>query len=70
MLSFKMTTYFPYKVNLSKGQKKKLGEAFKANCAITLRLSGVQASGSDELMLTANQKKKTNRQSCGFGKRS
>ena len=64
-----MTTYFPYKVNLSEGQKKKLGKAFKANCAITLRLSGNQTSGSDELMLTANQKK-TNRQSCGFGKRS
>ena len=58
MLSFKMTTYFPYKVNLSEGQKKKLGEAFKANCAITLRLSGVQTSGSDELMLTVNQKKR------------
>ena len=58
MLSFKMTTYHPYKVNLSEGQKKKLGKAFKANCAITLRLSGNQTSGSDELMLTANQKKR------------
>ena len=58
MLSFKMTTYFPYKVNLSEGQKKKLGKAFKANCAITLRLSGNQTSGNDELMLTANQKKR------------
>ena len=58
MLSFKMTTYHPYKVNLSEGQKKKLGRAFKANCAITLRLSGNQTSGSDELMLTANQKKR------------
>ena len=58
MLSFKMTTYFPYKVNLSEGQKKKLGKAFKANCAITLRLSGTQTSGNDELMLTANQKKR------------
>ena len=57
MLSFKMTTYHPYKVNLSEGQKKKLGRAFKANCAITLRLSDNQTSGSDELMLTANQKK-------------
>ena len=58
MLSFKMTTYFPYKVNLSEGQKKKLGKAFKANSAITLRLSGTQTSGNDELMLTANQKKR------------
>ena len=58
MLSFKMTTYFPYKVNLSEGQKKKLGKAFKANSALTLRLSGNQTSGNDELMLTANQKKR------------
>ena len=58
MLSFKMTTYFPYKVNLSEGQKKKLGKAFIANSAITLRLSGNQTSGNDELMLTANQKKR------------
>ena len=58
MLSFKMTTYFPYKVNLSEGQKKKLGKAFKANCAVSLRLSGKQTSGNDELMLTANQKKR------------
>ena len=53
-----MTTYHQYKVNLSKGQKDKLGRAFKANSAITLRLSGNQTSGSDELMLTANQKKR------------
>ena len=53
-----MTTYHPYKVNLSKGQKSKLGRAFKANSAITLRLSAKQTSGNDELMLTANQKKK------------
>ena len=58
MLSFKMTTYHPYKVNLSKGQKDKLGRAFKANSALTLRLSAKQTSGNDELMLTANQKKK------------
>ena len=53
-----MTTYHPYKVNLSKGQKDKLGRAFKANSAITLRLSAKQTSGNDELMLTANQKKR------------
>ena len=33
-------------------------EHFKANSAITLRLSAKQTSGNDELMLTANQKKK------------
>ena len=58
MLSFKMTTYHPYKVNLSKGQKSKLGRAFKANSALTLRLSAKQTSGNDELMLTTNQIKR------------
>ena len=58
MLSLKMTTYHPYKVNLSKGQKDKLGRAFKANSALTLRLSANQTSGNDELMLTANQIKR------------
>ena len=58
MLSLKMTTYHPYKVNLSKGQKDKLGRAFKANSALTLRLSAKQTSGNDELMLTANQIKR------------
>ena len=58
MLSLKMTTYHPYKVNLSKGQKSKLGRAFKANSALTLRLSAKQTSGNDELMLTANQIKR------------
>ena len=58
MLSFKMTTYHPYKVNLSKGQKSKLGKAFKANSALSLRLSAKQTSGNDELMLTANQIKR------------
>ena len=58
MLSLKMTTYHPYKVNLSKGQKSKLGKAFKANSALTLRLSAKQTSGNDELMLTANQIKR------------
>ena len=53
-----MTTYHPYKVNLSEGQKKKLEKAFKANCAVSLRLSENQTSGNDELMLTANQKKR------------
>ena len=53
-----MTTYHPYKVNLSEGQKKKLEKAFKANCAVSLRLSDNQTSGNDELMLTANQKKR------------
>ena len=58
MLSFKMTTYHPYKIDLSRGQKKKLAKAIKSNCAITLRLDVDQTTGIDELMLTTNQIKR------------
>ena len=58
MLSFKMTTYHPYKIDLSRGQKKKLAKAIKSNCAITLRLDQDQTTGIDELMLTTNQIKR------------
>ena len=58
MLSFKMTTYHPYKVNLSKGQKDKLGKAIRGRNPISLRLKKSQLSGNDQLMLTANQIKK------------
>ena len=62
MLSFKMTTYHPYKVNLSERAKKaSLEEHSKQTALLTLRLSAKQTSGNDELMLTTNQKK-TNRQ--------
>ena len=58
MLSLKMTTYHPYKVNLSKGQKDKLGRAIRGRNPISLRLKKSQLSGNDQLMLTANQIKK------------
>ena len=62
MLSFKMTTYHPYKVNLSEGQKDKLEKAIRGKNPISLRLKNSQLSGNDQakttLMLTANQIKK------------
>ena len=62
MLSFKMTTYHPYKVNLSEGQKDKLEKAIRSRNPISLRLKNSQLSGNDQakttLMLTANQIKK------------
>ena len=58
MLSFKMTTYHPYKIDLSKEQKKKLVKAVRSNCAITLRLNETQTTGNIELMLTTNQIKR------------
>ena len=56
-----MTTYHPYKVNLSEGQKEKLAIAYKRRCPITIRLSKNQTSGSDELMLTATQINRINK---------
>ena len=53
-----MTTYHPYKVNLSKGQKDKLRKAFQSKNPVTLRLKKTQLSGNDQLMLTANQIKR------------
>ena len=57
-----MTTYHPYKVNLSEGQKDKLEKAIRSRNPISLRLKNSQLSGNDQakttLMLTANQIKK------------
>ena len=53
-----MTTYHPYKVNLTKGQKDKLRRAFQSKNPVTLRLKKTQLSGNDQLMLTANQIKR------------
>ena len=53
-----MTTYHPYKIDLSRGQKKKLLKAIRSNCAITLRLDQDQTTGIDEPMLTTNQIKR------------
>ena len=53
-----MTTYHPYKIDLSRRQKKKLLKAIRSNCAITLRLDQDQTTGIDELMLTTNQIKR------------
>ena len=50
-----MTSYYEYKVNLSKGQKEKLAKAVKNSSPITLRLSKNELVGNDELMLTKSQ---------------
>ena len=51
-----MTTYHPFKVNLSKGQIEKLAKAYKTSSPLTLRLKNNQVTGNDELMLTAKEK--------------
>ena len=56
-----MTTYHPFKVNLSKGQKEKLARAYKTSSPLTLRLKNNQLTGNDELMLTSQQINKINK---------
>ena len=50
-----MTTYHPYGVKLSEGQRKKLTKAYRENSAITIRLSSDELQGNDQLMLTKTQ---------------
>ncbi|PFX17101.1 Collagen alpha-4(VI) chain [Stylophora pistillata] len=50
-----MTTYYPYGVSLSDGQRKKLAKAYASHSAIALRLSHNELSGPDEMMLTKTQ---------------
>ena len=50
-----MTTYYPYGVKLSEGQRKKLAKAYRENSAITIRYSSDELQGDDQLMLTKTQ---------------
>ena len=56
-----MTTYHPFKVNLSKGQKEILARAFKTSSPLTLRLKNSQLTGNHKLMLTSQQMNKINK---------
>ena len=49
------TTYHPYKIALTDGQKKKLQKAYVSKTAVTLRVKPVQIGRGDELLLTATQ---------------
>ena len=49
------TTYLPYKIALTDGQKKKLQKAYVSKTAVTLRVKPGQIERSDELLLTATQ---------------
>ena len=51
----KMTTYYEYGVNLTKGQKTKLSSAILNKTEITLRLKLLQLVGPYKLMLTKSQ---------------
>ena len=49
------TTYHPYKIALSDGQKQKLQKAYLSKTAVTLRVKPEQIGRGDELLLTATQ---------------
>ena len=48
-------TYHPYKIALTKGQKKKLQKAYVSKTAVALRVKPEQNGRGDELLLTATQ---------------
>ena len=49
------TTYHPYKIALTDGQKKKLQKAYVTKTAVILRVKPGQVGRGDELLLTATQ---------------
>ena len=49
------TTYHPYKIALTDGQKKKLQKAYVSKTTVTLRVKPGQIGRGDELLLTATQ---------------
>ena len=49
------TTYHPYKIALTDGQKKKLQKAYVSKTAVTLRVKPGQIGRGDELLLTVTQ---------------
>ena len=49
------TTYLPYKIALTDGQKKELQKAYVSKTAVTVRVKPGQIGRGDELLLTATQ---------------
>ena len=49
------TTYHPYKIALTDGQKKKLQKACVSKTAVALRVKPEQIGRGDEFLLTATQ---------------
>ena len=49
------TTYHPYKIALTDGQKKKLQKAYVSKTAVILRVKSGQVGRGDELLLTKTQ---------------
>ena len=49
------TTYHPYKIALTDGQKKKLQKAYISKATVALRVKPEKIGHGDELLLTATQ---------------
>jgi len=49
------TSYLPFKIALTDGQRKKLQKAFAGKSAVTLRVKPEQIRCGDELLLTSTQ---------------
>ena len=49
------TTYHPYKIALTNGQKKKLKKPYASKTAVALRVKPEQIGRSDELLFAATQ---------------
>ena len=51
-------TYYPFKIELTDGQKKKLQRPYISKTAVSLRVKPEQIGRGDELLLTATQIKR------------
>ena len=65
------TTYHPYNIALTNGQKTKLQKAYASKAAVTLKVKPEQIGRGDELLLIATQIARLKRQpSQGMGSNS
>ena len=62
------TTYYPYKIALTDGQKKKLKKAYVSKTAVALRVKPEQIGRGDELLLNATQISRVKKKTAAAGK--
>ena len=62
------TTYHPYKIALTDGQKKKLQKAYVSKTAVALRVKPEQIGRGDKLLLTATQISRVKKKTAAAGK--
>jgi len=59
------TTYHPFKIALTDGQKKKLQKAYVSKTAVNLRVKPDKIGRGDELLLAAAQISRLKKTLCG-----